>query len=196
MTRSRFILILLAILWTALFPAVPVSAGTSKNYTKAVERYDVPDVTLIDQDGKKVRLKKLMMTSDKPLLVDFIYTTCTTICPVLSANFVNFQRTLGAESGKTRLISLSIDPEHDTPKVMKAYLNRYQAKPGWDFLTGSKQDMNRVIRAFNALGVYSENKMEHYPLILMKAPARDQWTRIYGLIGTTELIKEYEEVRK
>jgi protein SCO1 len=79
---------------------------------------------------------------------------------------------------------------------MKAYLKRYSAKPGWDFLTGSKHDIGRVIKAFNALGVFSVNKMEHYPLILVRAPSDSRWIRIFGLIGTTELMKEYKGAAK
>jgi protein SCO1/2 len=159
-------------------------------YTRTLEKYDVPDVTLVNQDGIKVNLRKLL-TSDKPILVDFVYTTCTTICPVLSINFANFQKTIVEESGKAQLVSISVDPEFDTPKAMKAYLKRYGAKPGWDYLTGSREDITRVLKAFKA---YTANKMDHYPIILLKSPFDERWVRVYGLIGTNELLVEYEKV--
>jgi protein SCO1/2 len=161
-------------------------------YTATLEKFELPDVTLINQEGRKVPLKKLLL-SDKPVLVDFVYTTCTTICPILSANFTNFQHELATKAGTFQLVSISIDPENDTPNAMKTYLERYYAKPGWDFLTGSREDIDRVLVAFNAK---TQSKMDHYPLIMIKSPSKDRWLRIYGLIGTSELIKEYEGVLK
>lgn len=173
------------------FPA-PAAADTKPEYTRTIERYVMPDVTLIDQDGKRIKFRELM-NSEKPVVVDFIYGTCTTICPVLSAGYTNFQRKRGADAAKVRLISISIDPEHDGPAVMKKYLKNYRAQPGWDFLTGSREDIDRVMKAFNA---YIPNKMSHYPIMFMKAPGDETWVRIYGLIGTADFIKEFEKVVK
>jgi protein SCO1/2 len=186
------ILVLCSLTWT---DRSFVQEGTCASYTKTVETYEVPDVVLTDQKGSKVRLREILL-GEKPVLVDFVYTTCTTICPVLSANFTNFQRKMGAKAGTVQLVSISIDPENDTPKAMRQYLERYHAKPGWEFLTGTKEDIERVIRVFHALSDYSYNKMEHYPLIILKAPGKDEWIRIYGLIGTGELMKEFEGVQQ
>lgn len=195
MARHRIVLFLfLCTIVTCIVPGGKVLAGTNPAYTRTVETYTIPDVTLINQDGDRVSLRKLLLC-DKPVLVDFIYTTCTTICPVLSANFINFQRKLGPDCSGARLVSISIDPENDTPKAMKKYLSQFKAKPGWDFLTGSREDINRVIREFRALNV-NQNKMEHPPLIILRSPADDRWVRIYGMIGTTELLREFEEARR
>jgi protein SCO1/2 len=165
----------------------PALAAQKPEYKRTTERYEAPDVVLINQNGKKVRLKDLLK-SDKPVLLDFIYGTCTTICPVLSAGYTNLQNKLGPQVNNVRLVSISIDPEHDTPEVMLAYLKRYRAKPGWDFLTGNREDINKVMRAFDA---YVPNKMAHYPLTLLKSPFQDKWVRVYGLISTSELMAEY-----
>jgi len=192
-THKAFSLLILLFAPVFVFSAAAVQAATEQKYIRTVENYVVPDVTLVNQNGLKVRLRTLL-SSDKPVLVDFIFTTCTTICPVLSANFSNFQRKLGPESSKVQLVSISIDPEHDTPEAMKSYLeNRYTAKPGWDFLTGSKKDIDLVIKAFDA---YSQNKMAHLPLILLRSMTDNRWIRIYGLIGTAELIREYQKALK
>ncbi|HYQ47844.1 MAG TPA: SCO family protein [Thermodesulfovibrionales bacterium] len=155
-------------------------------YKRTVEGYSAPDVVLVNQDGKKVKFTSLV-NSGKPVMLDFIYGTCTTICPVLSAGFSNFQNKLGKDTGAVQLISISIDPEHDTPLVMKDYLSRFRAKPGWDFLTGSREDIDRVMRAFDA---YVPNKMAHYPLTLLKAANSGQWVRIYGMVGMSVLMHE------
>jgi protein SCO1/2 len=167
----------------------PVSAA-GPQYRRTLENYTLPDVTLINQDGKKVRFKTLT-ESQKTVVVDFIFGTCTTICPVLSAGYANLQNRLGADADKVQLISISIDPENDTPKVMREYLKRYRAKPGWDFLTGSREDIDKVMRAFNA---YIPNKMYHYPLTLIHAPKDVSWVRIFGLTSTSEFLSEYKKV--
>jgi protein SCO1/2 len=169
---------------------VPTYAGAAdKTYKRTVERYQMPDVTLINQEGKKV-LFKTLLDSGKPVVVDFIYGTCTTICPVLSASFLNLQNKLGANSQKIHLISVSIDPENDTPKVMREYLKRYRAKPGWDFLTGNRKDVDSVMKAFDA---YIPNKMSHYAVTFIHMPQGNSWIRINGITSTTEFIEEIKK---
>lgn len=186
---------LLKILCSALllFPLTFISttanaAGTK--YKRTVERYTMPDVTLINQDGKPVRLKSIT-ESDKPVVVDFIYGTCTTICPVLSAGYANLQNKIGSGGNAPRLISITIDPEHDSPQVLKEYLKRYRAKPGWEFLTGTRQDIDRVMKAFNA---YIPDKMSHYPLNLIRSPKDNTWVRLYGIMSSREFMEEYLSV--
>lgn len=178
---------LLAVVVTLLgaMGTAPVMGADSLSYKRSVEKYEIPDVTLINQDGKRVRFKSLV-ESDKPVVVDFIYGTCTTICPVLSAGFSNLQKRLG-DSQKVRLISITIDPENDTPQVMKEYLNRYRAKPGWEFLTGNRRDIDRVMHAFDA---YFRNKMDHKPLNFIRSPKDGTWVRLYGLLGSQDFLKE------
>ena len=160
-------------------------------YTRTVESYTIPDVTLVNQDGRKVRFKELMR-SRKPVIVDFIFGTCTTICPILSASFANLQHKLGPDSGKIELVSISIDPENDTPKVMKEYLKRYRAKPGWTFLTGTRADIDKVMYAFNA---YIPDKMSHYPITIIRlTPDAKQWIRIFGLMGSSEFLNECRKI--
>jgi protein SCO1/2 len=166
------------------------SFAAENKYVRTIENYQAPDVTLVNQDGHKVHFKTYLQ-SGKPVIVDFIFGTCTTICPVLSAGFANLQRKLGADSQKVRLVSISIDPEHDTPKVMKEYLKRYRAKPGWDFLTGSRKDIDIVMRAFNA---YIPDKMSHFPLDIIRAPGESNWIRIYGLMSGSEFLAECQKV--
>jgi protein SCO1 len=179
-------------LLVAAITLVPLSAGaeSAKRYKRSVENYRVPDVELVNQDRQKVRLQELLAV-DKLVMLDFIYGTCTTVCPVLSAGFSNLQKKLGPDAEKLQLVSITIDPEHDTPEVMLEYLQRYRRKPGWDFLTGSSEDIDKVMHAFDA---YVPNKMNHYPLTLMRGPGGQDWIRIYGLIGTADLMAEYQNL--
>jgi len=191
MTKKQNIILIMVVTLICIFVAERAAFSESKpTYKRSIEKYAVPDVTLVNQDGKKVKLVSLI-NSGKPVMLDFIYGTCTTICPVLSAGFTNLQNRLGQDAAKVQLISVTIDPEYDTPAVMKDYLKRFRAKPGWDFLTGSRENIDRVMRAFNA---YVPNKMAHYPLTLLKAPNSDQWVRIYGMVGMSVLMTEYKEL--
>ena len=157
-----------------------------KKYKRTLEKYSIPDVVLTNQNGMKVNFQSIMH-SGKPVIVDFVFGTCTTICPILSAGFANLQLKLGTDTQKVHLVSISIDPENDTPKVMKEYLKRYRAKPGWDFMTGSRADIDKVMLAFNA---YISNKMYHYPLTFIKPTGENSWIRIYGLLSSSEFMSE------
>jgi len=182
---SFFLLFLAAV----AFSATSVQAE-SRKYKRTVEKYTIPDVVLVNQDGKKVRLQSLLK-GDTPVVVDFIYGTCTTICPVLSAGFINLQSKLALSGTNVRLVSITIDPENDTPKVMKEYLKRYRAKPGWDFLTGSRADIDATMKGFNA---YIPDKMTHYPLNLIRNPRDGSWVRLFGIMSSREFMDEYKGV--
>lgn len=189
---GRLIRIISCILFSSLLqlsPVLPCNAA-EKPYKRTVESYLMPDVTLINQDGKRVKFKSLI-ESDKPVVVDFIYATCTTICPVLSVSYINLQNRLKDSPQKPRLVSITIDPENDTPKIMKDYLKRYNARPGWDFFTGSRADIDKVMKAFNA---YIPDKMSHYPLNLIRSPKDGSWIRLFGILSSKEFLAEYTAV--
>lgn len=167
-------------------------AADKPRYTRSVESYEMPDVVLINQDGKRIRLKQYLET-DKRVVVDFIYGTCTTICPILSAGYANLQRKLGDDTESVRLVSVTIDPEHDTPAILKEYLEKYQAQPGWDFFTGSRADIERVMTAFDA---FFRDKMDHQPLTFIRSPKDGKWIRIYGLLSGYDFIDEYQKIEE
>jgi hypothetical protein len=94
---------------------------SAPKYLRTVEYYRVPNVTLLDQDGKRVKLRSFL-DSDKPVIIEFMFTTCTTVCPILSAGFKNLKDGLGKDAQSVQLVSITIDPEHDRPEQMKEYL--------------------------------------------------------------------------
>jgi protein SCO1/2 len=184
--------LLLPVLFLLLFFSMISQVEAAAKYKRTVEKYKVPDVTLVNQDGKRIDLKTFL-DGDKPVILDFIYGTCTTICPVLSIGFSHFQKKMGPDADKVRLVSISIDPDNDTPQVMKQYLQRYNARDGWDFLTGKREDIIKVMRAFDA---YVTNKMNHYPLTILHGPGEKNWIRINELLSTSDLMKEYKLLLK
>ncbi len=166
--------------------------AASPPYTTDEITIEIPDVTLIDQDAQLVKLRDLVEGKDV-VMVDFIFGTCTTICPILSAGFSTLQRRMGSGPGGPTLISFSIDPEHDSPEIMTEYLKRYRAQPGWSFLTGNRDDIDLVMRAFDA---YVPDKMSHQPVSFIKMGASNRWMKIDGLVSTKDLLAELEKIRE
>jgi len=162
----------------------------SKTYSRSVHDYQLPDVNVVNMAGEKTSLLD-EVNSGKPVMVNFIFTTCTTICPVMSATFAQVQSELGDESDALRMISFSIDPEHDTPVRLREYAGRFKAGPQWQFLTGSLENSVAIQKAFD---VYRGNKMNHEPTTLMKAVDSGTWVRIDGLAKAADIVAEYHSL--
>jgi protein SCO1/2 len=141
---------------------------------------------MVNQDGQQVSLPELL-DSDQPVMLNFIFTSCTAICPAMSAIFAGVQTRLGSDSERLHMVSISIDPEHDTPEALNAYARRFDAGPQWQFLTGSLEDSIAVQRAFDA---DRGDKMNHAPLTLFRAAPDAQWVRYEGFATAAELVKE------
>ena len=184
--RARILFLVASIAALVVAPC-----GAAPPYTTSTLTVELPDVTLIDQDAQLVTLRELV-EGEEVVMVDFIFGTCTTICPILSAGFTNLQRRMGSGPGGPVLISFSIDPEHDSPEIMTKYLKRYRAQPGWYFLTGDRDDIDLVMHAFDA---YVPDKMSHQPVTFIKGTAPNEWVKIDGLVSTADLTTELEKIR-
>ena len=141
---------------------------------------------LLDGTGATVPLQELL-DSEQPIALNFIFTTCTTICPVMTATFLQMQRELGADAERVHLVSISIDPEYDRPDVLATYIKQFQADKNWTFLTGETKDIVNVLRSFDA---YTGSKMSHRPITLLKRPDQESWIRIDGLASGQALAHE------
>ena len=107
----------------------------------------LPEVSLIDQHGSAVSLASL---KGKPVLIDFIYTSCASTCPMLTAKMAAIAHHLGPALGAdVTIVSISLDPEHDTPAALAKYAKSHDADgPGWIFLTGPPAQIDQVLDAF------------------------------------------------
>jgi len=162
----------------------------SKTYSRSLHDYQLPDLEVVNMAGEKTRLLD-ELNPGNPVMVNFIFTTCTTICPVMIATFAQVQSELGAESDGVHMISFSIDPEHDTPERLREYAGRFNAGPQWQFLTGSLANSVAIQRAFD---VYRGNKMNHEPTYLMKGAEGNTWVRIDGLASAADIVTEYHRL--
>jgi cytochrome oxidase Cu insertion factor (SCO1/SenC/PrrC family) len=156
--------------------------GREARYTRSAADYRPPDVTLVDPSGARVRLAE-ELAAGGPVLLQFIFTTCSTVCPVLAGTFAAVQEKLP----EARLLSISIDPEVDTPARLAEYARRFQAGPRWRLLGGRLDDVIAVERAFDA---YRGNKMRHETLTFLHPGPRRPWLRLEGFLSAAELAAE------
>jgi len=138
----------------------------------------LPEVRLVDSTGAPRLLGKEVIGS-RLAIVDFIYTSCTSVCPVLTSVLGLVQDQLGDRLGtEVAMVSVSIDPATDTPARMKDYAARFGARPEWAFLTGAKPEIDRLLAH---AGVHAPNPADHTPVVLVGDPARNAWVRLYGM---------------
>lgn len=154
--------------------------------TRTVANYAVPDIPLVRSDGVRVSFSK-EVDDGRPVLLDFIYTTCATVCPVMSLTFAEVQKRLGGDAAKVKMVSVSIDPEEDTPARLAEYARRYQAGPQWTFYTGSADASVIAQRAF---GVYRGDKMSHLPATFFRAAPGQPWVRLEGFATPDAVLGE------
>jgi protein SCO1/2 len=162
------------------------SGGREAGYKITEVAIAVPDVALTGTDGRPVPLR-FVLGDDRPVMLQFIFTTCPTICPLLTGIAARVREDLGKDREKIRAISITIDPEHDTPAVLREYAANFDADPDWMFLTGRLPDVVAVQRAF---GSYLGNKMNHPPYTFLRRSPRDPWVRVDGIVHADVIERE------
>jgi protein SCO1 len=153
-------------------------------------QYVVPAITLVRDDGRSVSLPD-EINDGRPVLLNFIFTSCGGICPLMSQMFAQFQKKLGDDAGKVHLMSISIDPEQDTPARLTEYAQQFGAGPEWQHYTGTVQASLAAQRAFD---VYRGDKMSHAPVTLLRAAPGQPWLRIDGFLTPDALEREYRKL--
>jgi len=177
--------------------AAPVSASgtdahahhpssSNSDVHRSMAQYVIPNVKLIRDDGKSVALPA-ELDDGRPVVLNFIYTSCTTICPLSSQVFEQFQEDLGSGHEPVHLVSISIDPEQDTPARLRTYAAQFHAARGWDHYSGTLASILIVQRAFNA---YRGDKMSHTPLTLLRPAPGQPWVRFDGFARADDLMAE------
>ena len=149
------------------------------------------DVSLLNQDGMPVRLEKDLV-GDHLVVMGFIYTSCTTVCPVVSSIMGKVQQQLGGRVGEEiHMVSISVDPQRDDAKRLQDYAKAFQKGPGWSWLTGTPYAVTETLKG---LGSFSADLSQHPPLILVGDGRSGHWTRYYGFTDPTVLAKEVEKL--
>jgi protein SCO1/2 len=155
-------------------------------------RIKLADTALTDHHGKTARFTSDFM-ADRLVLINFIYTACTTACPAHSALFAHLQERLGERVGReVSLISITVDPVRDTPLRLKEFSAPYKPGPGWSFLGGRKQAVDEVLKA---LGVYTPNFADHPAVVLVGDPRSGEWTRFFGFPSSDQIMAKVNQLQ-
>ena len=154
-------------------------------------KLSIPEVEVLDQDGRKQNFYADLV-KDKVVIINFIFTTCKVTCPLSGAHFSKLQNALGERMGRdVFLISISTDPETDTPEKLKAWGKRFQAKAGWTLITGDAKEITRLLRVLKGDGL---DKDYHVPSLYMVNDVKKTHRRAYGLEDPARAIKLVDEL--
>ncbi len=149
------------------------------------------NVRVFDQTGRERQFYSGLVEG-KVVVVNFMFTGCTQVCPMLTSTFGALQQELLRRGmGDVTLISVSVDPENDTPEVLQRYAARMKVKSGWTFVTGNKLDLDRILTIFGV----SAPRDKHTQQFVIGNEAQGRWTRISGLAAVSDLVQVVEEAR-
>jgi protein SCO1/2 len=168
---------------------VSLASQPDRQAEDAVVRF--ANVRLLDQHNRERRLESDVI-GDRIVVMDFVYTTCTTVCPVVSAIMGEVQARLGERVGRdVALVSMTVDPVRDTPSKLREYAQARGAGPGWSWLTGSASAVNETLKG---LGTWTPD-FEDHPVVMMVGDGRSgKWTRYYGFADPAALVAQVESL--
>lgn len=169
-------------------PSPSPAAATTENYS--FSSMQIPNVRVRDQNGKALDFYSDLVKGQN-VAINFIFTTCTTVCPVLTATFRRVQTELANSQSNVKLISVSVDPTVDTPERLRDFADKFKAGPGWTFVTGDKSEIDSLLQR---LGAGVGNKNDHTSMVLIGNDLADVWTRTYGLSSPTVLMKVITDI--
>jgi len=173
-------------------PTSGTNPATSPETESSFSSSRIPDIAVYDQNGKRLNFYRDLIKG-KTVAINFIFTTCTTICPPLTATFRKVQQDLATSAPEAKLISISVDPSTDTPQRLNDFAGKFKAGPGWVFVTGDSTDIASLLRA---LGAAVADKNDHTPMILIGNDPAGYWTRAYGLSSPKTLVKTIAEAAR
>lgn len=154
--------------------------------------FAAPAITLTDDMRNSVQLDQLL-AERRPVIVQFIFTSCSTICGVLTSTLAAASTELSAVRGDYRAVSITIDPDYDTPERLHEFAENFPPDNRWCFLTGRKEDIAQVLSAFD-VSLANDAKANHRAYTYLRASPEQPWIRIEGLISSKQLVSEYRTI--
>jgi protein SCO1/2 len=192
--------ILLVLTWGLLGALATPAVGQDHSHHHAAHEggeettsaeFEIPDLELVNQDGRTVHFYTDLV-ADRVVAMNFVFTTCTTVCAPMGAIFGKLQDEIGDDLGKDiHLISISVDPVTDTPQRLKAWSERFGARGGWTLVTGPKSRIDDLLKA---LEVFTPDFADHSPTVLVGNDRTGVWQRTYGLAPARQLAELLAEV--
>jgi protein SCO1 len=162
--------------------------GAAMGGPAAAQNKQFPNVPLFTQDGTPVLFYDDLIKG-RVVLINFFFTSCPLICPRTTANLMKVEAALGDRLGRdVRIISISVDPEKDTPRVLSAYSRRYGTKAGWYFVTGKLEDIALLKRHFG-VDFYGRNKTDHTGMLVYGNEATQQWAATPSMANPDQIVR-------
>jgi protein SCO1/2 len=183
--------VLFALIALLLIPSSrPLQAQSPANQDSPAEHY-FTDVMLVNQSGERLRFYTDLLKG-RAVVINVFFSSCHGSCPVMMGTFQKIQDWLGDRLGKdVYLISMSVDPQIDTPEKLKEFAAQMKARRGWHFVTGEKKNMELALRK---LGQYVEVRENHSNIFIIGNEVTGLWKKAFGLAKIEEIIKVVESV--
>lgn len=163
----------------------PAGVTAAASATRNGAAIYLANLSLVDQNGKTVDLYKDYIAGRHIVLHSF-FARCEGSCPVMMTTLQSLQKQLGDRLGKdVQIVSITVDPDHDTPQVLADYARRVQANPGWHFLSGSNAQVTTALRR---IGQYTDAPENHMNLIIVGSDASGDWRKLHGLAPLKEVV--------
>lgn len=167
-----------------------VSASIDENNPPKPE---IPDVACLDQDGKPLHFRTDLVKG-KVVVINFIFTSCTNVCPRIGESFARLQTMLGERAGKeVHLISVSTDPLTDTPERLKAWATRMHAKPGWTLVTGERSEIDKLLKVLTG---DPSGRTTHSPVLLIGNETNGSWLEASAFVNPARLVEKIDQLSK
>jgi protein SCO1/2 len=190
MKSILFAVLLVLFLASSISTQQPAATTSSNGRESGAAKY-FTDIQLVNQNGEKMRFYSDLLQG-KTVVINTFFATCQASCLPITRNLEKVQDALGDRLGKdARIVSISVDPEVDTPAELKAFSKKFHARPGWYFLTGNKADVDFVLKK---LGQFVADKNEHLNIVLIGNDRTGLWKKAFGLAKSDELIKVVDSV--
>lgn len=180
-THSRFAgASLLALLALLLLPRAQAGEAV---VVRQLAPSEPPPVAVVSMEGRKASFAAEASRAG-PQIVNFVFTTCSTICSTQTATLAALAQRLRARGQVPHLFSLTIDPDNDTPEQLRKFASQFGIGPGWDFYSGRYDDLLMIQKYFD---VYRGSKAAHPPVVMMRRGPGAPWVRVEGLAGAAQL---------
>lgn len=179
----------LAVIGFVLSLCTSIYSGVAQS-EQAIIKGEPPasDIFVLNQNGKKLNFYRDLIKG-KTVAINFIFTACTSSCPLSTAIFRKVQKMLGKQ--KVQIITISVDPINDTPERLLEFSKKFNATPEWTFVTGEKAVISSLLKN---LGAYTGDKNDHSNIVIVGNDTNHQWTRLYGFPQADEIISALNNV--
>jgi protein SCO1/2 len=196
MVRASLLTTFVGVAATALAPFATASSGTAAKLPQSGAEW-FTNVEVKTHDGRTLRFYDDVMKG-KILLIDFMFTGCDGVCPLATENLARVQELLGDRVGEEiRMISISLQPEHDTPEVLAAYAKEHGVGPGWLFLTGQKDDIELLRHRLGFWDIdpaVDADPEQHIGTVRIANEPMHRWTMSSALVSPTTLVQNVNRV--